>query len=61
MTHASGSAREAVGRVKTYILIQALQRFDLNQLSREVERLPDVEHVDILTGPYDMIAQAPHS
>jgi DNA-binding Lrp family transcriptional regulator len=58
MTNASGPAREAVHRVKTYILIQALQRFDLNQLAREVERLPDVEHVDIVSGPYDLIAQA---
>jgi hypothetical protein len=58
MTHASGPAREAVGRVKTYTLIQALQRFDLNELAREVGRLPDVEKVDIVSGPYDLIVQA---
>ena len=44
-------------RVKTYILIQAVPGVDLRALAREVGRLPGVERVEVVTGPYDLIAE----
>lgn len=42
--------------MKTYILIQANPGVDLNALARDVERVSGVERVEIVTGPYDLIA-----
>ena len=43
--------------MKTYILIQAVPGVDLRALAREVDRLPGVERVEVVTGPYDLIAE----
>ena len=43
--------------MKTYILIQAVPRVDLRALAREVDRLPGVERAEVVTGPYDLIAE----
>jgi Lrp/AsnC ligand binding domain len=43
--------------VQTYILIQAVPGVDLRALARQVDRLPGVERVQVVTGPYDLIAE----
>jgi hypothetical protein len=43
--------------VKTYILIVAVPGVDLRALAQEVDRLPGVERVEVVTGPYDLIAE----
>jgi hypothetical protein len=44
--------------VRTYILIQATPQTDRMELVRWVVGVPGVERVEVVTGPYDLIAQA---
>ena len=43
--------------MKMYILILAVPGVDLRALARQVDRLPGVECVEVVTGPYDLIAE----
>ena len=44
--------------MKTYILIQAMPQVDRSELVQWVVRVPGVDRVEAVTGPYDLIAEA---